>query len=63
MPVPSKTDRWFHIKMVLDCAKKSYDTAVDGKPGNPALYQEDLPVTDYKFAESIFLIDALITSN
>jgi hypothetical protein len=98
-PVPFKTDKWYHIKMVLDCEKQSYDTAVngkwvkrdlefaekveslerlvfrtgpwrsdvrmfilDGEPGNPGLYQEDLPGADYKVAESIFLIDDVKTS-
>ena len=98
-PVQFKTDKWYHIKMVLDCERQSYDTSVngewvkqdlefaekveslerlvfrtgpwrsdvrmfilDGEPGNPGLYQEDLPGADFKVAESIFLIDDVKTS-
>ncbi len=35
---------------------------VDGVPGNPGLYVEDLPGADYKVAESRYLIDNLITN-
>jgi hypothetical protein len=35
---------------------------LDGEPGNPGLYQEDLPGADHKVAKSVFLIDDVRTS-
>ncbi len=35
---------------------------LDGEPGNPGLYQEDLPGADHKVAESAFLIDEVKTA-
>ncbi len=35
---------------------------VDGMPGNPGLFQEDLPGADFKTPASIYLIDDLITN-
>jgi hypothetical protein len=36
---------------------------LDGEPGNPGLYQEDLPGADQKVAESVFLIDEVKTAH
>ncbi len=36
---------------------------VDGEPGNPGLYQEDLPGADFKVGASIFEIDNIQTIN
>lgn len=36
---------------------------VDGEPGNPGLYQEDLPGADLKVSASIFEIDNIQTTN
>jgi len=33
----------------------------DHEPGNPGLYQEDLPGADFKVAKSVFLIDDIRT--
>ncbi len=35
---------------------------VDGEPGNPGLYQEDLPGADFKIGASIFEIDNIQTT-
>jgi hypothetical protein len=36
---------------------------LEGEPGNPGLYQEDLPGADLKVTASVFLIDNLQTKN
>jgi len=36
---------------------------IDGEPGNPGLYQEDLPGADHKVAGSVFLIDDVRTGS
>ncbi len=35
---------------------------LDGEPGNPGLYQEDLPGADHKVAGSVFLVDDVKTA-
>ncbi|MFC2085299.1 hypothetical protein ACFLS9_09595 [Bacteroidota bacterium] len=97
-PVPVVTNRWYHIRLELDCTKQQYNLYVDNKlvsknipfadkveslerivlrtgpwrndvrpfivegvPGNPGLYIEDLPGADYKVPSSIYLIDDVKT--
>jgi len=98
MPVRARVNKWYDIKLVLDCDEQEYDLYVDGKrvrkgiefaekveslerlvfrtgewrgdvrplivdgaPGNPGLYTEDLPGGDNKVALSVYLIDDVRT--
>jgi len=99
-PVRAQTNKWYDIKLVLDCGGQEYDLYVDGKrvergvefaekveslerlvfrtgpwrgdvrplivdgaPGNPGLYTEDLPGGDNNVALSVYLIDNVKTKS